>query len=76
MRAWISLLAAALLFAVAGCSKTDDAADAPSPMDQPADSPSTAPAPMPDQTTPPAEDQTTPPADTTTPPPQEPPPQQ
>lgn len=68
MRAWLALLAAALAFAAAGCSRTDDASTAPAPMDQPADS-SSAP-PPPDQTMPPpSEDQTTPPS-------QEPPPQQ
>jgi hypothetical protein len=74
MRAWISLLIAASMFGAVGCSKKDDAADAPAP----ADAPSTMPAPAPDQTAPPASDETTPPSDTTSPPQQEPtsPPQQ
>ena len=74
MRAWISLLTAALILALSGCSKTDDAADAPPP----ADSPSTMPAPAPDQTAPPPAEDTMPPSDTTTPPPPQetPPPQQ
>lgn len=68
MRAWISLLTAALIFALAGCSKTDDAADAPAP----ADSPSTMPAPAPDQSLPPAsEDTMPPPPEEQTPPPQQ-----
>ena len=72
MRAWISLITATAMFALMGCSKTDDAADATAP----ADSPSTMPAPAPDQTVPPASDDATPPSDTTTPPPEETPPQQ
>ena len=69
MRAWISLLTAALIFALAGCSKTDDAAEAPAADN----SPSTVPAPAPDQTAPPPSEDTTSP-DTTTPPQQETPP--
>ena len=73
MRTWISLLTVALMFALVGCSKKDDAANAPVP----ADSQSTMPAPAPDQTAPPPSEDTTPPSDTT-PPQQEPtsPPQQ
>jgi len=67
MRAWISLLTAALMFALVGCSKTDEAADAPPPTD----SQSTMPAPAPDQTAPPPSEDTTAPSDATTPPEQE-----
>ena len=72
MRALITLCAAALLFA-AGCSKTNDTADNPTP---PADQ--TGPAPMPpadqpapsDTTTPPPADQAPPPSDQQPTPPQ------
>jgi hypothetical protein len=72
MRALITLCAAALLFA-AGCSKTNDTADNPTP---PADQ--TGPAPMPpadqptpnDTTTPPPADQVPPPSDQQPTPPQ------
>lgn len=63
MRAWISLLTAALMFALVGCAKKDDAANAPAA----ADSQSTMPAPAPDQTAPPPTEDTTPPSDTTPP---------
>ena len=73
MRALITLCAAALLFA-AGCSKTNDAADNPTP---PADQ--TGPAPMPpadqptpnDTTTPPPADEALPPSDQQPTPPQQ-----
>ena len=55
MRALITLCAAALLFA-AGCSKTNDTADNPTP---PADQSATPPMPPSDQ--PPPSDSTTPP---------------
>lgn len=75
MRALIALCAAALLFA-AGCSKTNDTADNPTP---PADQtmPSTPPADQPppaspsDSTVPPPADDTAPPSDQQPTPPQQ-----
>jgi PBP1b-binding outer membrane lipoprotein LpoB len=75
MRALISLFAAALLFA-AGCSKTNDNADNPTPPADQSATPSTMP--PPDQAPPatPSDSTMPPPTDQPTPPEQQAPPQQ
>jgi ABC-type oligopeptide transport system substrate-binding subunit len=72
MRALLTLCAAALLFA-AGCSKTDDTADNPTPpADQTAPAPADQPAPVSpsDTTVPPPADDASPPSDQQPTPPQ------
>jgi hypothetical protein len=76
MRAFISLCAAALLFAAAGCSKTNDNADNPMPPADQSATPSTMPPADQPPPTSPSDSTVPPPTDQPTPPEQTAPPQQ